>query len=140
DAVHVRAADGVGGNGGHHRRIDAAAHPEHHRVEPVLADVVAVASTSARQTSDSSVSGGVRPSGPVSGRSGTGGGSGATVRSIGMVEPAGKASDSAAGSSSSTRYTPSTNCGARASRLPSAATTNESPSKTSSSWPPTWLT
>ena len=33
----------------------------------------------------------------------------------------------------------STNCGARASSSPSAATTSESPSKTSSSWPPTWL-
>ena len=34
----------------------------------------------------------------------------------------------------------STNCGARASSSPSAATTSESPSKTSSSCPPTWLT
>ena len=32
------------------------------------------------------------------------------------------------------------NCGPRASRLPSASNASEQPSKTSSSWPPTWLT
>ena len=44
------------------------------------------------------------------------------------------------GRSRSTTNSSSTNLPARAIRAPSFATTSESPSNTSSSWPPTWLT
>ena len=45
-----------------------------------------------------------------------------------------------ASTSRSTTRRSSTNCGARATSSPSASNTIDAPSKTSSSWPPTWLT
>jgi hypothetical protein len=49
------------------------------------------------------------------------------------------AASGAAGRSRSATMSSSVNCGPRASSVPSAATRIESPSKTSSSWPPTML-
>ena len=62
--------------------------------------------------------------------------------SVGDAGPAGRAGACGrpAAPRGRRRATSSANCGARASSSPSASNTIEAPSKTSSSWPPTWLT
>ena len=109
---HALRAEGVAGDGGDEGGVDAAAQAEQHRPEPVLLDVVAQGEDEGAVHLGERVEAG-----------GHGPGRGMRVRGIDV-------DDEQRGS----------NCGARASTVPSGETTRESPSKTSSSWPPTRFT
>jgi hypothetical protein len=96
-------------------------------------------STSARHTSSASLSGSTTVAGR---RSNAGTGSSETtcrVTVIGPIRPSRRSGTEDGSRSRSIVARCSTNWGERASNVPSAATAIESPSKTSSSCPPTWL-
>jgi hypothetical protein len=96
-------------------------------------------STSARQTSSRSLSGSATVTGPAS-YAGTGSAeTRCRVTVIGPIRPSRRSGAVDGSMARSTVSRCSTNCGARASSVPSGATAIESPSKTSSSCPPTWL-
>src|SRR3954452_21304381 len=139
DAVHAVGAQGVDG--------DAATSPEsippdRPRITegmPFLSMKSLNPRTSARQTSSQSLSGSATVPGRASNAATGSSESTCRVTVIGPSRPSRRSPTAARSTVRSTHSRCSTNCGARAISSPPAATTIESPSKTSSSWPPTWL-
>ena len=139
DAVHVLGAERVDGDGGDERRVDAAREADDHVGEAVLVDVVAGAEHERLVDLVPGVS-----IGSTRGRrrarrcalAHLDSGSAAPAR------PAGRAA--ACGTSAARRGRrpagPRRTAGAGRRARPCASKTSDAPSKTSSSWPPTWLT
>ena len=150
--VHQVGAERVGRDGGGQRGVDPAGQGEDDRAEAVLAHVVPHPGDQRRVDLRQRIQprphrpagvGGVRRASPPA-RGADGHADPvdrhrrAVVRVGGRVRRRGRGP--AAGRSRSATTSASSNCGPRASSRPSASTMIESPSKTSSSWPPIMLT